>query len=71
MDITFKKCPECGSDKIRIVASDFKEPDGLVVSRLERWVCPDCQAIYYDDSAMRRIEAARTPAKSRSRSLVA
>ena len=60
MNLKLNKCPDCGSDRIHIETGDFGEPDGRLVRNLERWVCPDCAAIFYDVSAMRRIEDAKT-----------
>ena len=55
-----KKCPVCGSVKIKKVRNDFQ---GMVngvkysVQSLEYYECPDCKEKVYDINAMRKIEA--------------
>ena len=70
MNIHFNECPECGSDKIRLIKGRFKEPGGREIPDLERWNCPNCGETYYDDAAMERIEKARgTAHRSRRKAL--
>jgi uncharacterized protein with PIN domain len=55
-----KKCPVCGSLKIKKVRKDLQGNVGDVkysVQSLEYYECPDCKEKIYDINAMRRIEA--------------
>ena len=55
-----KKCPSCGSAKIRKVRRDWSETvDGKTcrVPDLEFFECPACGEELYDREAMRKIEA--------------
>ena len=57
--IAIKKCPSCGSDKIRKLRRDWVgKHEGLayVVPDLQYYECPDCGERVYDRDAMRRIE---------------
>ena len=58
--IIIKKCPACGSQKIKKVKNNFEgTADGIkyTVSSLEYYECPDCKEKVYDINSMRKIEA--------------
>ena len=59
MDIIFKTCPECGKKSIQPIQDDYLEEDGVVIPSLEYFQCASCKAVFFDDAAMRRIEALR------------
>lgn len=60
MNIVFSTCPECGQKAIHRVKNDCTLLDGNLVPSLDRWQCSDCKANFFDDAAMRQIEAARS-----------
>jgi YgiT-type zinc finger domain-containing protein len=63
-----RKCPSCGSAKIKHVRRNWSgEYKGrrYIVENLEYYECPDCQEQIYDRDAMRAIEAS-SPAFAKS-----
>lgn len=63
MNPVVKKCPTCGSRKIRVVCSDYKttvQGRTVTVPDLEREECPNCGEVLFDCAAMERLEALRT-----------
>jgi YgiT-type zinc finger domain-containing protein len=67
--IEIRRCPTCGSDKIKKVRRNWTDDvEGKVyaVPDLEFYECPICQEHVFDRDAMRRIEA-HSPAFSRTR----
>jgi YgiT-type zinc finger domain-containing protein len=64
-----KKCPTCGSGKIKVVHSDYVARVGgheVVVPRLERQECPNCGEVLFDCAAMERLEALRPKNRRRA-----
>jgi YgiT-type zinc finger domain-containing protein len=58
----FKKCPTCGSKRIKLVNTDYSletQSKVFVVPKLERYECPACGEILFDYDAMKRLELAR------------
>ena len=63
-----KKCPSCGSAKIKKVRRKWSGEYGgqtYTVENLELYECPDCKEQIYDPLAMRAIEA-NSPAFAKS-----
>jgi YgiT-type zinc finger domain-containing protein len=65
----FKKCPSCGSRRIKRVRGDYcttARGKPIVVSRVSRHECPACGEVLLDYEAVKRIERRRfAPRKSR------
>ncbi|MCD4727407.1 MAG: type II toxin-antitoxin system MqsA family antitoxin [Pirellulales bacterium] len=63
-----KKCPSCGSVKIKRVRQKWSgeyRGRSYIVENLEFHECPDCNERVYDPDAMRAIEA-NSPAFAKS-----
>lgn len=62
MKYTFKTCPLCGSERIKLVRNTYRLRVGdieVVVPKLERYECRECGEKLFDYEATKRIEAAR------------
>jgi len=46
------------------VVEDARLADGVVVKRLAHYKCGSCGSRFFDDDAMRAIQAARAPRRS-------
>ncbi len=60
----FKKCPTCGSRKIKLVENDYTVASGnkrIVVPNLHRHECPACGEVLLDYEAVKQIESCRVP----------
>jgi len=58
--LTLKRCPNCGSRGIRRVRKSFRaKMKGrlIIVPDVEREICPDCRAEYFDREANIAIDA--------------
>jgi len=63
-------CPTCGSEKLKLLRSDFTLKVGsrvIVVPKLERYRCSQCGEILFDYDGIKRIEEARAPRRKLSR----
>jgi transcriptional regulator NrdR family protein len=52
-------CPECGAVQMTRTVENCRLEDGLTVRRLRHFKCHSCDARFFDDNAMRRIQAER------------
>lgn len=58
----FKKCPTCGSPKIKLVRGNYRtmaREKPITVSNVQRHECPACGEILLDYDAMKKIELRR------------
>jgi len=58
--LTLKRCPNCGSRSIRRVRKSFRanmKGRLFIVPDVEREICPDCRAEYFDREANIAIDA--------------
>ena len=58
--LAIKRCPNCGSRNIRRVRKSFRakvKGRVIVVPDVEREICPDCRAEYFDREANITIDA--------------
>ncbi len=58
----FKKCPTCGSPKIKLVRGNYRTSargKPITVSNVQRHECPACGEILLDYDAMKKIEFCR------------
>jgi YgiT-type zinc finger domain-containing protein len=65
----FKRCPTCGSRKIKLVERDYAttaKGRQIIVPNVRRHECPVCGEVLLDYDAVKQIEMRRLPsAKSR------
>ncbi len=62
----FKKCPSCGSRKIKLVEGDYfttARGKQIVIPNVRRHECSACGEILLDYEAVKQIEACRFPAR--------
>jgi hypothetical protein len=52
-------CPECGLMQMVGVVENCRLQDGFTVRRLRHFKCRACDAHFFDDSAMNRIQEER------------
>lgn len=52
-------CPECGAVEMTLTVETCRLENGLTVKRLRHFKCRSCGARFFDDDAMRRIQAER------------
>ena len=60
-------CPECGEVQMIRVVEDVQLADGFTVKKLAHYRCGSCGARFFDDEAMRTIQAARESERSSAR----
>ncbi len=58
-------CPECGERAMRRVAGPCHLLDGTSIPVLERFQCSSCQANFFDNDAMKTIDAFREKASQK------
>lgn len=64
----FKKCPSCGSRKIKLVEGDYPTTargKRIVVPDVRRHECPDCGEVLLDYEAVKQIESRRFSSRKR------
>ena len=52
-------CPECGAVRMSQTVGSYRLENGLIVKRLRHFKCQSCGARFFDDDAVRRIQAKR------------
>lgn len=59
-------CPECGAAAMVKVVENCQLDGGLSIKRLAHYKCSDCGERFFDDEAMRRIQAERAKHQTHS-----
>jgi YgiT-type zinc finger domain-containing protein len=62
----FKKCPTCGSRRIKLVEGNYPtsvKGKSIVIRNVRRHQCPVCGEVLLDYEAVKQIEARRLGAK--------
>jgi len=62
----FRKCPSCGSRKIKLVEGDYlttTRGKRIMVPNVRRHECPACGEVLFDYEAVKQIESCRFPAR--------
>ncbi|GEM_PF-688779 len=52
-------CPECGALRMTQTVENYRLEKGLTVKRRRHFKCPLCGVRFFDDDAVRRIQAKR------------
>lgn len=66
MQPSFKKCPSCGSRKIKLVRGDYRTTargKPITVRGVSRHECPICGEVLLDYDAVKKIELRRFAAR--------
>jgi transcriptional regulator NrdR family protein len=58
-------CPECGKTQMIRVIESCQLEDGFTVKKLRHYKCQTCEARFFDDDAMHRIQTERATREHR------
>ncbi len=53
-------CPDCSAIRMHKVTANCRIENDLIVQNLRHFKCESCGALFFDDEAMRRIQAERS-----------
>ncbi len=59
-------CPDCGAETLRKVRQNCQLRNGMVIRRLSHYQCSTCNAVFFDDAAMKEIRRQRKTQRATS-----